>query len=149
MTTAQLLRVPSARSIARLMTKKRNHQTKAETVMVAAIEAGAPTLADARILTDRFQAVDRGRAVLDLDPCITNTSPSQLASFARGLINDLVAVRDDRAVVEWSGRRPGQQAEARESSDVWPCPDRSAGSAASRCSMIVIESASDPILKAV
>lgn len=41
MTTAQLLRVPSARSIARLMTKKRDHPTKAETVMVAAIEAGA------------------------------------------------------------------------------------------------------------
>lgn len=108
MTTAQLRKVPSARSIARLMTQKRDHLTKAETVMVTAIEAGAPTLADARVLIDRFQAVVRGRAVLDLDPWITDASPSLLASFARGLRNDLAAVR--AAVTEpWSnGQTEGQ-----------------------------------------
>jgi transposase len=90
------------------MTLKRDHLTKAETVMVAAIEAGAPTLADARTLTERFQAMIRGRAVLDLDPWIVNASPSLLASFVRGIQNDLAAVR--AAITEpWSnGQTEGQ-----------------------------------------
>lgn len=101
MMTAPLRKVPSARSIARLMTQKRDHLTKAETVMVAAIEAGAPTLADARVLIDRFQPVVRGRAVLDLDLWMADASPSLLASFVRGLRDDLAAVR--AAVIEpWS-----------------------------------------------
>jgi hypothetical protein len=55
MTTAQLRRPPSARTLARLMTLKRDHLTKAETLTVAAIEKGAPALAEARTLIDRFQ----------------------------------------------------------------------------------------------
>lgn len=108
MMTAPLRKVPSARSIARLMTQKRDHLTKAETVMVAAIEAGAPTLADARVLIDRFQPVVRGRAVLDLDLWMADASPSLLASFVRGLRDDLAAVR--AAVIEpWSnGQTEGQ-----------------------------------------
>ncbi|MEF2559261.1 ISL3 family transposase [Aurantimonas sp. C2-5-R2] len=108
MTTAQLHKVPSARSIARLMTLKRDHLTKAETVMVAAIEAGAPALADARALIDHFQAMIRSRAVVDLDPWIANASHSLLASFVRGIQNDLAAVR--AAITEpWSnGQTEGQ-----------------------------------------
>lgn len=108
MMTAPLRKVPSARSIARLMTQKRDHLTKVETVMVAAIEAGAPTLADARVLIDRFQPVVRGRAVLDLDLWMADASPSLLASFVRGLRDDLAAVR--AAVIEpWSnGQTEGQ-----------------------------------------
>ena len=36
--------------------------------MVAAIETGAPTLANARALIDRFQAIIRSRAIVNLDP---------------------------------------------------------------------------------
>lgn len=42
----QLHRVPSARTIARLMTAARDNLSKAETVTVAAIEAGVPMLAE-------------------------------------------------------------------------------------------------------
>jgi hypothetical protein len=41
----QLQKVPSARTIARLMTSARDHKSKADTVTIAAIEAGC---ADAR-----------------------------------------------------------------------------------------------------
>ncbi len=108
MTTAQLHKVPSARSIARLMTLKRDHLTKAETVMAAAIEAGVPTLADARSLIDRFQAMIRSRTVVDLDPWIADAGSSLLVSFVRGIQNDLAAVR--AAITEpWSnGQTEGQ-----------------------------------------
>jgi transposase len=43
-----LQRIPSARTIARLMTIGRDLLTKAETVTIAAIEAGVPTLVEAR-----------------------------------------------------------------------------------------------------
>ncbi|WP_413814212.1 hypothetical protein [Aureimonas sp. Leaf427] len=67
MTTAQLRRPPSARTIARLMTLKRDLLAKTETLTVAAIEAGAPALAEARTLIDRFQSIIRRKAVADLD----------------------------------------------------------------------------------
>lgn len=108
MTTAQLRKVPSARSIARMMHLKRDHLTKAETVMVAAIEAGVPTLADARSLIDRFQTIIRSRAVVDLDPWIADAGSSLLVSFVCGIQNDLAAVR--AAIAEpWSnGQTEGQ-----------------------------------------
>ena len=108
MTTARLRKVPSARSIARLMTLKRDHLTKAETVMVAAIEAGVPTLADARSLIDRFQTIIRSRTVVDLDPWIADAGSSLLVSFVRGIQNDLAAVH--AAITEpWSnGQTEGQ-----------------------------------------
>jgi len=40
----QLQKVPSARTIARLMTVKRDHMNKADSVSVAAIQAGVPSL---------------------------------------------------------------------------------------------------------
>jgi hypothetical protein len=50
----QLQKVPSARTIARLMTSAHDYMSKADTVTIAAIEAGVPTLVAARKLTDRF-----------------------------------------------------------------------------------------------
>src|ERR1700676_5772817 len=44
----QLQKVPSARTIARLMTTARDHMSKADSITIAAIEAGVPTLVDAR-----------------------------------------------------------------------------------------------------
>lgn len=108
MINARLQRTPSARSIARLMTLKRDHLTKAETVTVAAIEQGVPALAEARTLMDRFQAIIRRRAVADLETWIDDAGPSLLASFARGVMKDAVAVR--AAIIEpWSnGQTEGQ-----------------------------------------
>ena len=60
-------KVPSARILSRLMTTGRDNLTKAEAVLVATIEAEVPTLAEARSLLSRFQAMIRERRRLDLD----------------------------------------------------------------------------------
>ena len=64
----QLQKVPSARTIARLMTTARDHLSKADTVTIAAVEASVPMLVDARRLIDQFHAIVRKRIVSDLDP---------------------------------------------------------------------------------
>ncbi|BDA83973.1 hypothetical protein Sa4125_15150 [Aureimonas sp. SA4125] len=91
MTAAQLHRPPSARTIARLMTSKRDHLTKAETLTVAAIEGVAPALAEARTLIDRFQSIIRRKASVDLDLWLLDAEPGLIASFARGIIRDCAA----------------------------------------------------------
>jgi transposase len=93
MTSAELRRPPSARTIAPLMTLKRDHLTRAETLTVAAIEQGAPALVEAQCLVDRFQSIVRRKAVDDLDPWLCDAEPSLVASFARGITKDLAAVR--------------------------------------------------------
>jgi hypothetical protein len=55
----QLQKIPSARTIARLMTTARDHLSKSDTVTIAAIEAGVPTLVEARGLIDRFHSMIR------------------------------------------------------------------------------------------
>ena len=88
----QLQKVPSARTIARLMTIARDHLSKADTVTVAAIEAGVPTLVDARKLIDRFHTMVRKRIEADLDPWIEAASQSLVASFASGVSKDKASV---------------------------------------------------------
>jgi transposase len=88
----QLQKVPAAKTIARLMTTKRDHLTKAETVTVTAIEKGVPTLADARILIDRFQAMIRKTNAIELEPWIIESKRSLIASFANGVARDKPAV---------------------------------------------------------
>ncbi|ORE97104.1 MULTISPECIES: ISL3 family transposase [Aurantimonadaceae] len=107
---SELRRTPSARTIARLMTLKRDHLTKSETVVVAAIEAGVPALAEARELTDRFHAMIRGRAVGDLVSWMHDAEESLLASFARGILKDASLSAVQGAIIEtWSnGQTEGQ-----------------------------------------
>jgi transposase len=88
----QLHKVPSARTIARLMTTARDHLSKAETITIAAIEAGVPLLAEARRLTDDFHVMIRKKDAARLDPWIAEASPSLIASFARGITSDRAAV---------------------------------------------------------
>lgn len=88
----QLQKIPAARSIARLMTTKRDQLTKAETVTVAAIEQSVPMLADARTLVDRFHAMIRKKAEMELEPWIEESKRSLIASFATGIANDKGAV---------------------------------------------------------
>ena len=48
----RLKRTPSARTVARLMTGARDDLSRAQTVTVAAIEAAAPALVEARDIVD-------------------------------------------------------------------------------------------------
>jgi transposase len=104
----QLQKVPSARTIARLMTTARDHVSKADSITIAAIEAGVPTLVDARTLTDRFHAMIRKRTESDLVPWIAAASQSLIASFASGITKDIATVH--AALVQpWSnGQTEGQ-----------------------------------------
>jgi transposase len=104
----QLQKVPSARTIARLMTSARDHMSKADTVTIAAIEAGVPTLVAARTLTDRFHTMIRNRKEADLVPWIAAASDSLIGSFASGVTKDIAAVH--AALVQpWSnGQTEGQ-----------------------------------------
>ena len=94
--------------LARLMTSARDHMSKADTVTIAAIEAGVPTLVAARTLTDRFHAMIRNRKEADLVPWIAAASDSLIGSFASGVTNDIAAVH--AALVQpWSnGQTEGQ-----------------------------------------
>jgi transposase len=92
-TDQQLRKVPSARTIARLMTAARDHLSKADSVTIAAIEAGVPALLDVRDLIDRFHAMIRKKIEADLEPWIADASASLIVSFASGIIRDRIAVR--------------------------------------------------------
>lgn len=87
----RLRRVPSARTIARLMTTARDHLSKADTVMMAVIESSVPTLVEARSLTDRFHVMIRKRSA-NLDGWISDAARSLIASFANGIGRDRGAV---------------------------------------------------------
>lgn len=103
-----LNRVPSARTIARLMTTGRDTLSKAETVTVAAVETGVPMLVEAREIIDGFHAMIRRKAGADLNPWIERARASLVASFANGVARDIAAVRA-AIVTSWSnGQTEGQ-----------------------------------------
>src|SRR5258708_28109662 len=77
----QLQKVPSARPTPRLMPPARDHITKPDTLTIAAIEAGVPTLVAARTLTDRFHTLIRNRKEADRVPLIAAASDSLICSF--------------------------------------------------------------------
>ena len=89
----QLQRVPSARTIARLMTIKRDCMTKADAVVIAAIETGVPSLVEARTLIDQFHDMIRKKDEATLDAWIANAKASLVSSFATGVLKDIAAVR--------------------------------------------------------
>lgn len=103
-----LQKAPSARTLARLMGMGRDHLTKADTVTVAAVEAGVPGLADARSLVERFQAMIRTKAATELDGWIEQARTSLIAPLARGVAKDVAAIW--AAITEpWSnGQTEGQ-----------------------------------------
>jgi transposase len=107
-TDEQLQKVPSARTIARLMTTARDHLSKADTITGATIEAGVPALNEARRLLDRFHAMIRKKVESDLDPWIVDARASLIASFASGITKDKAAVR--AAITEpWSNGQTEEQ----------------------------------------
>lgn len=103
-----LHRIPSARTIARLMTIGRDTLTRAETVIVAAVETGVPLLVEARETIDSFHHMIRRKTAADLEPWIDQARSSLIASFANGVSRDIAAVR--AAIVSpWSnGQTEGQ-----------------------------------------
>lgn len=75
------------------MTTARDHLSKADTVTVAAIDAGVPMLVEARSLIDSFHSMIRKKIADDLEPWTTCASKSLVASFASGILRDRAAVR--------------------------------------------------------
>lgn len=88
-----LSRVPSARTVARLLTIGRDGLSKSETVTVAAIEGGVPLLVEAREIIAAFQAMIRKKSLVDLEPWLKRAGASLVASFANGIVKDQAAVR--------------------------------------------------------
>jgi transposase len=90
------------------MTMARDHLSKADTITVAALEAGVPALTEARKLVDRFHAMIRQKADADLEPWINAASASLIASFANGIAKDAAAVRAAITTTWSNGQTEGQ-----------------------------------------
>ena len=90
------------------MTVGRDLLSKAETVTVAAIEAGVPTLVEAREIIADFHLMIRRKAEEALTPWIERARASNVASFASGVAKDEAAVRA-AIMLPWSnGQTEGQ-----------------------------------------
>jgi transposase len=87
-----LNRTPSARTLARLMTLARDQLSRSETVLIAAIESGVPSFAEAREIIADFQGMIRKKALPDLGPWLERASSSLVAAFGRGVRKDHAAV---------------------------------------------------------
>jgi transposase len=83
----------SARAIARLTTTARDSLSKAETIAIAAIEGGAPSLVEAREIIGDFHAMVRKTAVMELSLWLDRACQSLVASFGNGVRKDEAAVR--------------------------------------------------------
>ncbi|VIO69857.1 hypothetical protein CI41S_21040 [Bradyrhizobium ivorense] len=106
--TQNFQRIPSARTIARLMTIGQDLLTKAETVTVAAIEAGVPTLVEAREIIAEFHLMIQRKTQAGLIAWIERACASLVASFASGVARDEAAVRA-AITLPWSnGQIEGQ-----------------------------------------
>ena len=82
--------------------------SKAETVTVAVIAAGAPMLVEARQLIADFQAMVRKRSADDLDLWLERAKSSLVASFGSGVIKDEAAVRAAMTLPWSNGQTEGQ-----------------------------------------
>ncbi len=110
------------------MTIGRDTLSKAETVTVVAIEAGVPTLVEAREITAGFHLMIRRKATAELSPWIERARASLVASFSRGVTNDEAAVRA-AITLPWSnGQTEGQITRRRQTPNVRPRQNRSASS---------------------
>jgi transposase len=101
-------KVPPVRLIARLMTAMRDHLTKADAMMVAAVEHAVPALTSARTSVEQFHQMLRAGDVGALPAWIADAAGTLLSSFVRGVVADQAAV--SAALEEpWSnGQTEGQ-----------------------------------------
>ena len=63
--------------------------TTADAVVIAAIEAGVPSLVEARTLIDQFHDMIRKKDETKLDAWIANAKASLVSSFATGVLKDI------------------------------------------------------------
>ena len=104
----RLQRVPSARTLARLLTTARDSLSRPQTVTVAAIEAGVPALVEAREIIAAFHGMIRKRIHASLDPWIARARTSLVGSFANGIGKDRDAVLSAITSPWSSGQVEGQ-----------------------------------------
>lgn len=90
------------------MTVGRDLLTKAETVTVAAIEVGVPTLVEAREIIAEFHLMIRRKVEAGLTPWIERARASLVASFANGVAKDEAAVRAAMTSPWSNGQTEGQ-----------------------------------------
>lgn len=103
-----LQRLPSARTIARMMTTGRDTLSKAETVIIAAIESDVPALVQAREIIDAFHQMLRRKATASLPAWIEQARLSLVTSFANGVAKDELAVRAAISSPWSNGQAEGQ-----------------------------------------
>lgn len=98
----------AARTLARVMTMERDQLGKTDAVTVAAVQAAALQLAEAKTLVERFQSMIRMKAAGNLDGWIEEARATLLAPLAAGAAKDAAAIR--AAITEpWSnGQTEGQ-----------------------------------------
>ncbi len=89
------------------MTTARDHLSKPDAVMIAAIEETVPTLVEARTLMERFHVMVRQK-INGLDNGITEAATSSLVSFAAGIGRDKAAVTAAIASPWSNGQTEGQ-----------------------------------------
>ncbi len=90
------------------MTIGRDLLTKAETVTVAAIEAGVPTLVEAREIIAEFHLMIRRKTEAGLIPWIERARARLAASFASGVAKDEAEVRAPITSPWSNGQTEGQ-----------------------------------------
>lgn len=87
-----LSRIPSARTIARLLTTTRDNLTKSEAVIIAAIEGGVPLPVKVRDIIAEFPRMIGYKAENELAPWIDRARNSRVTSFGNGVAKDIQAV---------------------------------------------------------
>jgi transposase len=103
-----LARTPSARTLARLMTTSRDSLSKSESVTIAAVEEGVPSLVEAREVIADFHGMVRARAEAQLPAWIDRAAKSLVGSFANGIRRDVVAVHAAISSPWSNGQTEGQ-----------------------------------------
>lgn len=88
----RLRRIPSARTIARLMTTGRDSLTKTQTVTIATIESGVPALVEAREIVAAFHIMIRKKVQASFQPWVAQAKESLMSSFPNGINRDQAAV---------------------------------------------------------
>ena len=134
----QLQRVPSARTIARLMTIKRDCMTKADAVVIAAIEAGVPSLVEAR---DAHRPVPRhdpkeGRGQTRCLDRERKSKPRLILRDGSPQGHRCRARCDHAPLVKRPGRRADYETQTCQTTNVWARENRPSRSTIARCSMI-------------
>jgi transposase len=69
-----------------------NSSSKAETMIVAAVETSVAILVEAREIVSQFQGIIRRKALTELDAWIDRAKGSLVAAFANGVARDKAAV---------------------------------------------------------